>query len=173
MNLWGQTLHCGGLYVSQMDVARLARLHLAFTLAMVGLMSTVQLVVYPQYRIVAEADFAAYVSNHGQLIGIPLVLFAPAEVLLALFLWLRTPAGKVKAVAFGSGLVLAVVWVTTIAWFAPLHGRLTTDAYDPDRIEQLIDTNWFRTGLWWVRGLLAFWLVEATSRLCRPAPGRG
>lgn len=141
-----------------MDVERLARLHLAFTLAMVGLMTTVQLVVYPQYRIVAEAEFASYVANHGQLIGIPLVLFAPAEVVLALLVWLRAPTGRLKTVAFVSGALLAAAWVATILWFGPLHGRLTSEPYDIDRIEQLITTNWFRSAVWWVRGFLAYWL---------------
>lgn len=127
---------------------------------MVGLMTTVQLVVYPQYRVVAETEFASYVANHGQLIGIPLVLFAPAEVALALFVWLRAPSERLKQVAFISGALLAAAWVATMLWFGPLHGRLTSESYDRDRIEQLITTNWLRTVVWWVRGLLAFWIVD-------------
>lgn len=147
-------------YRSPMNITTLARLHLAFTAAMVGLMTTVQLVVYPQYRVVAEADFAAYVANHGQLIGVPLVLFAPAEVVLALVLWLRAPEGRTKRMAFVSGALLAAAWLATIAWFGPLHGRLTSEPFDRDRIDRLVTTNWFRTGVWWVRGLLAYWMVD-------------
>ena len=143
-----------------MSLERVSLLHLAFTLAMVGLMTTVQLVVYPQYHFVAEADFAAYVSNHGQRIGIPLVLFAPAEVLLALGLWLAAPAGRIKQAAFVSGALLAAAWIITILWFAPQHGQLINEPYDPDRIDRLVDTNWIRTVLWWLRGAAALVLAD-------------
>ena len=148
-----------------MDVRRLGTAHLVFTLAMVGVMTTVQLVVYPQYDQVAVADFSNYVREHGQRIGWPLVLFAPAEVLCARLLWLRLPAGRAKAVAFASGALLAAAWVATMVWFAPLHGRLISDPYDPDRIDQLVSTNWIRTVAWWARGLLAVWLVDQLSHL--------
>ncbi len=148
-----------------MTVRRLSLLHLAATLAMIGVMTTVQLVVYPQYDQVAIADFSDYVRNHGQRIGWPLALFAPAEVLLALLLWLRLPAGSAKTVAFGSGALLALAWVTTMAWFAPLHGRLISEPYDPDRIDLLVSTNWVRTVIWWVRGVVALWIVDQPSHL--------
>ncbi len=153
--------------VGWVNVGRLSLFHLAFTLAMVGLMTTVQLVVYPQYHFVAETDFSAYVSNHGQRIGIPLVLFAPAEVLLALGLWLAAPAGSVKRLAFASGAILAAAWIITIVWFAPQHGQLINEPYDPDRIDRLVNTNWIRTVLWWLRGgtalVLANWLRSTSD----------
>lgn len=143
-----------------MDFRRLVLLHMAFTLAMVGLMSAVQLVIYPQFRDVAEVGFSEYVTSHGQNIMRPLVLFAPAEVLLALVIWLKAPPGTTKNVAFISGLLLAIAWVLTALWYGPLHGRLANQPYDPARIDQLINTNWARTILWWCRGVIAVWLVS-------------
>lgn len=146
-----------------MDLRRLALLHLAATAAMVGLMTMVQLVVYPQYNLVPAAEFSEYVEQHGIRIGVPLVLFAPAEVVLALLLWLRAPAGRTKTVAFGAGAVLAAAWVATGFWYGPLHGDLIGGAYDPDRIELLANTNWFRTIAWWLRGGLAVWFTMALT----------
>lgn len=148
-----------------MDVRRLSVWHLAVTLAMVGVMTTVQLVVYPQYDLVDPANFSEYVRSHGQRIGWPLVAFAPAEVVLALVLWLRAPGGRLKTVTFLSGAVLAFAWIVTMVWFAPLHGRLISDPYDPDRIEQLVTTNWIRTIAWWIRGGLAVWFAAQLSHL--------
>jgi hypothetical protein len=148
-----------------MTTRRLVLLHLAFTLAMVGVMTTVQFVVYPQYTEVAVADFSNYVRSHGQRIGVPLVLFAPAEVALAFVVWLRLPSGRVRAAAFGSGALLALAWVVTMVWFAPLHGRLISEPYDADRIDQLVNTNWLRTVLWWARGGAAVWLAAQLSHL--------
>lgn len=143
-----------------MDFRKLVLLHMAFTLAMVGVMTAVQLVIYPAFRRVGEVDFSAYVSSHGQNIMGPLVLFAPVEVLLALAIWLRAPSGQMKTVAFVAGLLLALAWVLTAIWYGPLHGRLASQPYDRERIDQLITTNWARTILWWARGALAVWLAS-------------
>ncbi len=144
------------------DLRRLALAHLAVTAAMVGVISVVQFVVYPQYDLVPAAAFSDYVASHGSRIGVPLALFAPAEVVLALWLWWRLPASGEKNVAFVSGVVLAIIWLTTVAWFGPLHGRLI-GGYDPNNIGLLADTNWLRTLLWWLRGGLALWLVDRLS----------
>lgn len=142
-----------------MDFRKIALSHLAFTLAMVGFMTTVQLVIYPAFRRVSEADFSAYVSDHGQSIVKPLILFAPVEVLLALVLWVRAPSGTAKTAAFIAGLLLVVAWALTAVWYGPLHGRLANEPYDAARIDQLISTNWARTLLWWARGAVAVWLA--------------
>lgn len=142
-----------------MDFSKLALGHLVFTLAMVGVMTAVQLVIYPAFRDVAEANFAAYVTTHGQNIVRPLVLFAPVEVVLALLLWLNAPSGAVKTVAFISGLLLAIAWLATAGWYGPFHGRLVNEPYDRAMIDQLISTNWARTIMWWLRGGLAIWIL--------------
>lgn len=142
-----------------MDFPKLALAHLVFTLAMVGVMTAVQLVIYPAFRDVTEADFASYVTTHGQNIVRPLALFAPAEVVLALLLWLSAPSGTVKTVAFISGLLLAVAWLATAGWYGPFHGRLANEPHDRALIDQLINTNWARTIIWWLRGGVAVWLL--------------
>ena len=69
---------------------------------MAGLMTKVQLVVYPQYDEVQPADFASYVASHGIRIGLPLALFAPWEVVTAALLWFRLPRDMAKNLAFVS-----------------------------------------------------------------------
>lgn len=142
-----------------MDFSTIAVLHLVFTSAMVGLMSAVQLTIYPAFREVTEANFAGYIHAHGHKIQRPLVLFAPAEVILALLVWLSASSGAEKNVAFISGLLLVIGWVATAVWYGPFHGRLANEPYDPARIEQLINTNWARTVIWWIRGAVATWVV--------------
>lgn len=143
-----------------MDFPKLALAHLVFTLAMVGLMTAVQLTIYPAFREVSEANFSSYVTEHGRNIVRPLVLFAPAEVLLAALLWLNAPSGTAKTVAFIAGALLAVAWVATGFWYGPFHDRLANEAYSLDNINLLISTNWARTIIWWLRGVLAIWLIS-------------
>jgi len=132
--------------------------HTVFTLAMFGLMWAVQIVVYPQFRSVEPADFASYVGDHGTRITMALVLLAPAEIFFAGWLWLDPPAGLNRTVVFLSGVMLAIGWISTALWFAPLHNKFQGE-YSLDRINQLIATNWLRTAIWSARALLAGWFL--------------
>ena len=125
---------------------------------MFGLMWAVQIVVYPQFRSVAPADFAAYAADHGTRISLALALLAPAEIVLAAWLFLDTPPGLSRMVVFVSGALLAAGWIATAVFFGPLHGKFQ-GPYDRDLIEQLITTNWLRTVLWSARAVLASWFV--------------
>ena len=115
--------------------------HTAFTVAMFGLMWAVQIVVYPQFRSVAPAEFATYAADHGARITTALALLAPAEIVFAGWLFLDTPAGLSRSAVFISGALLAAGWIATAFFFAPLHGKFQ-GPYDRDLIEQLISTNW-------------------------------
>jgi len=121
---------------------------------MTGFLLAVQLVIYPQFRSVDEASFPAYAADHASRIVVGLAVLAPAEVLLALWLFVDAPAGLSRSLVFLAGLLLAGAWVSTGLWYAPLHGRLQAK-WDPEQINLLISTNWIRTGLWVVRSLLA------------------
>jgi len=132
--------------------------HTAFTLAMFGLMWAVQVVIYPQFRSVAPANFAAYAADHSTRITMALAVLAPAEVVFAGLLWLNTPEGLNRTVVFLSGALLAAGWISTAVWFGPFHGRFLGD-YDLDQINLLIRTNWFRTLLWSARAGLASWFL--------------
>lgn len=132
--------------------------HTLFTLAMFGLMWTVQTVVYPQFRSVPAADFAAYAADHNTRIVTALLLLAPAEVIFAGWLWLDTPGPLNRTLVFFSGALLALAWVSTALYFGPFHGRFQGD-YDLAEINKLISTNWVRTALWTARAGLASWFL--------------
>lgn len=132
--------------------------HTFFTVAMCGFMLAVQTVIYPQFRTVDPADFTAYATDHAARIVNGLVLLAPAEVVLALWLFVDTPDALRRPVVFAAGALLGAGWIATAAWYAPLHGRLQ-ERYDADRIELLVTTNWLRTLIWIARAILACWFM--------------
>jgi len=132
--------------------------HAVFTVAMFGFMLAVQLVIYPQFRSTTPDNFASYAADHAGRIVTGLALLAPLEVILALWLFLDTPAALNRSAVFIAGLLLAIAWIATGAWFAPLHGDFQ-QGYDPAKIDQLITTNWLRTLLWAARAALASWFV--------------
>lgn len=130
--------------------------HAAFTLAMVGLMATVQLVIYPQFRNVDAEALPKYAADHSKRIVTALTLFAPAEVILAAWIFVDSANGISRGATFVSGALLAAAWVLTAVWYGPLHGYLVSGE---DRVDQLIQTNWPRTLLWFARGGFAIWFL--------------
>lgn len=136
--------------------------HTAATLAMFGLMWSVQIVVYPQFQSVDPAAFTQYVTDHSNRIVVALVLLAPAEIFFAAWLWLNPPDGIGRTSTFIAGLLLALGWIATALWFAPLHGKLQA-GFDAARIQQLITTNWIRTALWSARAGFALWFLSRAT----------
>ncbi|MEM7275927.1 MAG: hypothetical protein AAF547_22820 [Actinomycetota bacterium] len=128
--------------------------HAGVTLVMVGIMWSVQLTIYPQFRNVPVDDFVPYVTAHATRIVVLLAPFAPLEILLALLVWIRRPEDVSGRLAFIAGLLLAIGWLSTALWYAPLHGELQS-GHDAVLIDRLIWTNWFRTALWSIRGVFA------------------
>ncbi len=129
--------------------------HAGATMVMVGIMWSVQLAIYPQFRSVPASEFVPYITNHSTRIVTVLAPFAPVELLLALLVWVVRPDGTSGVLAFVSGLLLAIAWVATGLWYAPIHGQLQSGGYDAALIERLILSNWIRTALWSVRGAIA------------------
>ena len=155
----GWARRAGGSFGHAGRMRSIVLAHAAFTLAMVGVMAAVQFVIYPQFRSVDAADFSSYAADHSTRIVAVLALFAPLEVLFAAWLWVDPAAGVDRSLAFVAGALLAIGWVATAAWYAPLHGKLQSEPYDADRIALLIRTNWFRTVLWLARGGFAVWFL--------------
>lgn len=140
--------------------------HLGATLAMVGVIWMVQLIVYPQFKSVSEVDagsysFANYVQDHSIRMIMVLAIFAPLELIFSFLLWAQRPFDVSGSLTFIAGGLLAICWISTAFWFAPLHGRLQQVGYDLTLIDQLITTNWIRTVLWSTRGLLALYITAS------------
>lgn len=124
--------------------------HLASTLIMVGVIWTVQTVVYPQFLATSPSHFGVYHAGHMRRIG-PLVMTVMSVELVATVIILAraTPsAGFLAAAGF-----LAINWISTALIHAPLHGRLAK-GFDRDLVSSLIRTNWIRTVSWTARAAL-------------------
>lgn len=125
-------------------------LHLAVTWMLVGLIWTVQIVVYPQFRRVGEPEFPPYHFAHCFRIGLvvgPLLLLEAASAGLLLYLGQRDTWFIVSLVLMG------VNWLSTAVLQAPMHTKLAL-GFNSETVRRLILTNWIRTVAWTVRGLL-------------------
>lgn len=132
--------------------------HLGATLAMVGVIWTIQVVHYPLFGQVGASSFGAYHAAHTHLITwvvgpLMLVEVAAAGLLLAS----RPAAVPGWAVWVGAGL-LALIWGSTALVQVPLHGALS-GGFDEATHRWLVQSNWIRTAAWSARGALALWMA--------------
>lgn len=121
----------------------LATANLATAAALCGLIWTIQLVHYPLFALVGEAQWTRYEAEHQRRITWLVLPLMSANVLLALALLGRGGDGAALANA-----VLAVgIFLGTGVVYAPLHGRLAR-GFAPERIALLVRLNWARTVAW-------------------------
>ncbi|HEX7170157.1 MAG TPA: hypothetical protein VF206_04945 [Rubrobacter sp.] len=133
--------------------------HAAATLFMVGIIWFVQVVHYPLFARVGAAGFAAYSATHARLTG--LVVGPPmlVEAATAIALVVSTPP-KVSSWLLWVGLVLlAGIWLSTALLQSPSHTELGR-GFDLSAHRSLVGSNWVRTVLWSLRGLIVLWILS-------------
>lgn len=118
---------------------------------MVGFIWTIQLLVYPLMARVPAEGFVVFERFHQNRVVVVLALFSFAEVVSAAALVF---SGVDRSLWLAGGLLLVALWVSTGAFYAPLHGRLA-GGFDPNLHSLLVNTNWLRTIGWTARGVLA------------------
>src|SRR4051812_17012703 len=132
--------------------------HAAATLFMVGLIWFVQVVHYPLFDRVGTSDFSAYSTRHttvtGLVVGPPMILEAVTAV--ALVVW--TPPEISVSLVWTGLLLVAGIWLSTVLLQAPRHTTLGR-GFDPAAHRFLVTSNWLRTVLWSLRGLVVLCIL--------------
>jgi hypothetical protein len=132
--------------------------HAAATLFMVGVIWFVQVVHYPLFDRVGASDFSAYSTRHttvtGLVVGPPMILEAGTAV--ALVVW--TPLGISVSLVWTGLLLVAGIWLSTALLQAPRHTTLGR-GFDPAAHRFLVTSNWLRTVLWSLRGLVVLCIL--------------
>jgi hypothetical protein len=118
---------------------------------MVGIIWTVQLVIYPLFGTIRLEAFAHYHHQYMRRITWVVLPLMTIEAGSAAWLWFDgLRSGKFL---WASGL-LVVIWASTGMWQVPLHHRLNK-MFRPELHRRLVRTNWIRTLAWTLRaGLL-------------------
>lgn len=136
--------------------------HAFASVFMAGLIWTIQIVHYPLFARVGPAEFIAYERAHIARIT-PVVGPAMFTELAAAVLILLQPAAALPRWMTITGVaMLALIWLSTALVQGPLHTRLTC-GYDARLIRLLVTTNWLRTILWTLRGVLALLMIREAA----------
>ncbi len=124
--------------------------HVAASWALVGLIWTVQIVVYPQMARQAANTWvfwhAGYTRRMGFVVG-PLMLI---ELGGAAWWCFQAPTSQW---AWLVAVPVALNWLSTAFVQMPIH-RALAHGLDHGLIRRLVTTNWIRTASWSLRGIL-------------------
>jgi hypothetical protein len=132
---------------------------LAFTLYMTGMIWSMQVLEYPLFALVGRTEFPTYHAAHNR--SLPLFVILPSILALVsavVLFWIRPAGIPLWSVVLVVALDLAVL-VSTVAWQAPLHGRLDREGFSIEIITALVRGNWVRTILWTINALVLLGLT--------------
>lgn len=136
-----------------MTVETLLLLHFLAAVVMTAVIWFVQVVQYPLFAQIGEAEFPAYAADYQRRIGWIVIgpmlieVFAAAALAISHPDIYKDPAFTIAAV------LLAVVWASTFGWLVPLHQKLV-QRKDLPTIVRLVKSNWVRTIAWTARAIL-------------------
>jgi hypothetical protein len=143
---------------------RLLLVHLLATAALAGLIWTIQIVHYPLFDRVGASGFIPYHQAHSQRISFIVGPLMGIELLSALGILWKSPAGVSSSLSIAALGTLAVVHLCTIFGSVPAHSVLGR-GFDGAAHQKLVRTNWIRTAGWTIRALIAAEMIlQAASQ---------
>lgn len=129
--------------------------------ALLSLIWIVQILIYPRFHFVPEAQFKGEMKFHTQRISwivIPLMLLEAGS---AAYLFLETPDFVQRWELMALVLFIFLIWMSTFLIQVPLHQSLARRRSDK-KIRQLVWSNGIRTLLWTLKAIL---LAQILARL--------
>ena len=130
------------------------KIHLFATIFMVGLVWFVQLLHYPLFHQVSLENFQGYHQRYLRESGFLIAPVMLVEVISgSVLVFLKADLLLILNMTF-----LALIWLSTFLLQVPFHNRLG-EQRNEQIIRKLVNSNWLRTVLWSVRGLLLLYLL--------------
>ena len=121
---------------------------------MVGLIWVVQVVHYPLFARVGVDHFVSYERAHTKRMAALIAVPASTEIGLAAVVAWTLPEDVPIGLALAAGSLLAAVWLLTAVVQVRHHRRLS-QGFDTEIHRRLVASNWPRTAIWSIRGVLA------------------
>ena len=107
---------------TERTLAATVLVHVAATMAMVGLIWTVQVVHYPLFENVGAEAYPEYQSRHIDRIGALLVVPWGLEGLSIVALLVLAKDRAMRGLAIAGAALMGLILLVTMIWAAPVHG---------------------------------------------------
>ena len=141
-----------------MTAQTLFLLHVLLVYVMGGVMWFVQLAYYPNLAVVGREAFVGYQREHIRRITRVAWTLLALELVTGIILLVPAQVTTSRILLAVNLALIAATWWST--WFVqvPLHKRLE-QGWDETAHGRLVGTNWFRTVVYTIRGLLILYLL--------------
>ena len=130
----------------------------AATLALIGLIWTIQIVHYPLFALVGEEKFSSYQHEHMKritwVVG-PLML---VEIAAAILIVIAMPQSYLAWIGIA---LVGIIWLSTVLLQVPCH-TILTHSFDAKAHRTLVNTNWIRTVAWTLRGTIVLVMLSGS-----------
>ncbi len=135
-------------------------IHAVATFVVAGNMWFVQIAYYPNLAAVGRDAFVGYQKEHIRRVTAVAWTMLTIDLVTGAALVFIPPASVPRAVVLGNAALILSIWWST--WFVqvPLH-HVLEQGWDESAHRRLVATNWFRTIVYTVRGLLVVYLLWA------------
>jgi hypothetical protein len=133
-------------------------IHAVATFVVAGNMWFVQIAYYPNLAAVGRDAFVGYQKEHIRRVTAVAWTMLTIELVTGIALVFVPPASVPPGVVIGNAALILSIWWST--WFVqvPLH-HVLEQGWDESAHRRLVGTNWFRTIVYTLRGLLVVYLL--------------
>jgi hypothetical protein len=132
--------------------------HALVTAMLTGIIWFVQIAHYPLFPLAGGHNFPLYQRTHERGITRVVVPFMVIELLTAIILLFRLPAGVSRSLFYLTLALLVIIWLSTFLLQLPQHRRLES-GFDINAWQILCRSNWVRTITWSLRTWILFLIV--------------
>jgi len=113
-----------------------------------------QFVTYPSFL---QADTQKFISYHRKYVNIISFIVAPVMLIelitLSVLVYMTNDFLLIKSL-----ILLICIWLTTFIMMVPTHNNLSLK-FDEGEIKKLINYNWIRTFLWFLKLVVIFFIL--------------
>lgn len=124
-----------------------------------GNMMSLQIQHYGIYRFVGKDNFKSYMIANNKAALIPAVLPGFLMLVLSIVLMFFRPAFMSTLEAIVSLALNIIAFISTFRWQRKLQSEMANTGYDDGKIKLLISTNWIRTIIFILLGILTIWIL--------------
>lgn len=124
-----------------------------------GNMMSLQIQHYGIYRLVGKDNFKSYMIANNKAALIAAVLPGFVMLVLSFVLMFFRPAFMSTLEATVSLVLNIIAFISTFRWQRKLQSEMANTGYDDGKIKLLISTNWIRTIIFILLGILTIWIL--------------
>ncbi|QVL56875.1 MAG: hypothetical protein KFB93_05685 [Simkaniaceae bacterium] len=146
-----------------LDLIYLTIAQLVATWVLIGIMWFSQVVHYPLYKKIKEG-FVEYERSHIRRAALLLGPIMLVEAVTAFLLVGATPGGILTTLAGVNLVLLVLIWLSTFLFQITLHQKLSI-RFSPKVLRNLITSNWIRTLLWTLKGVIIIFMIYHLFKL--------